>query len=141
MPEELGEVCTARCPGSVASLTIEVANEDFRSRSFTLAASGAAGGYVEFEPAAFALGPKEHTTVGARLSLPATSEPGLHLESIVWIRGCRDHFVRWTVHVADRERCVCRRIRVVDRPDYIHHWYDHFYCASGCRGARVGDGR
>jgi hypothetical protein len=135
MPEDLGEVCTAACPGSIATMTIVVSNEDFRPRSFTAAASGPAGSFVELAPEKFEVGPKERHTVTARMTLPATSQDGLRLEAVLWIRGCRDHFVRWTVRVGDRQRGACRCIDVVDRPDYIHHWYDHFYCVSGCRGA------
>jgi hypothetical protein len=140
MPKDLGELCATGCPGSVVSTRFVVTNDDLRPRAFTMAASGPAGGYVELEPAKFQVGPKERATASARLTLPATAQVGLTLESIIWIRGCHDHFVRWTVGVSARQRGACRCIEVVDRPDYVHHWYDHFYCVSGCRGTRVVDG-
>jgi hypothetical protein len=139
MPKDLGEVCASGCPGAVATVAIEVANDDFRPRSFVFAASGPAGSFVELVPEKVEIGPKEQHTLTARMTLPSTSQDGLRLDSILWVRGCHDHFVRWSVCVGTRSIGGCRRVCLADRPDYVHHWYDHFYCVNGCRGSRVVD--
>jgi hypothetical protein len=50
----------------------------------------------------------------------------------VWIHGCVEHAVRWTVRVAGRGGDSCNELDIDDCPDYVHHWYDHFYCARPC---------
>jgi len=57
---------------------------------------------------------------------------------LVWIRGCVDHVVRWTVKSSRRGSDCCHELEIDDCPDYVHHWYDHFYCPRPCRhGNRV----
>jgi hypothetical protein len=74
----------------------------------------------------------EREFISATLKTPPNANLGTSYEAIVWIRACRDYYLRWTVTVADRADCCAEVIDVVDEPDYVHHWYDHFYCRRPC---------
>jgi hypothetical protein len=66
------------------------------------------------------------------LEVPASAEVGERQKSVVWVRGCNTHYLRWTVEVARRGASRCRDVDIDDCPDLVHHWYDHFYCDRPC---------
>ena len=134
MPRALGEFRCRLCPGATGSLRFVITNEDIVRRTFTALASGSAAGDVSFSPGSLALGPKERGTITATFALPANATDGSSFEALVWLRGCRDYYVRWTVAAASRSDSCCITLPVCDGPDNVLHWYDHFYCRRPCVG-------
>ncbi|HTW27766.1 MAG TPA: hypothetical protein VME92_11600 [Acetobacteraceae bacterium] len=132
MPRLLGEFSCQVCAGSPASIRLCVTNEDIRRRTFTALASGPAAGEVAFAPSSLALGPKERGSITATLTLPASAADHQAFEAIIWLRGCRDYYLRWTVTAGSRSQCCAHEVCVCDGPDNILHWYDHFYCPRPC---------
>ncbi|MDH3522188.1 MAG: hypothetical protein OES32_01250 [Acidobacteriota bacterium] len=132
MPQSAGEVVSQVCPGSVATLKIEITNCDATGRLYQVSAAGSAAGSVSIQPTSLALGAKERGTVTATLKAPDATA-GQKLEALIWVRGCREHYLRWTVSVGDQGGACCHVVEIDDCPDYIHHWYDHFYCPRSCR--------
>ena len=135
MPQDLGEIHCDLCPGGRGSLRIVVTNTDFRPRGFQVASAGADAARISISPGTFNLGPKERRTVD--VTFDAKVDDGVHcaeFDALVWVIGCRAHFLRWTVEVGKRDGGCCHEIAVNDQPDYVHHWYDHFYCMRDCFG-------
>jgi hypothetical protein len=64
--------------------------------------------------------------------VPADAATGQEYEVLLWVRGCQNHYLRWTLKVANRGASCCHEVEVEDCPDLIHHWYDHFYCERPC---------
>jgi hypothetical protein len=78
------------------------------------------------------LGPKERKGVTARFALPANGPQ--QYELLIWVRGCSDHYLRWLIERTTETRACCYEVDVRDIPDYVIHWYDHFYCMKPCHG-------
>jgi hypothetical protein len=66
------------------------------------------------------------------LTTTKDADPGTEREVLVWVRGCHDHYLRWTVTVSTQRGWSDDDVHVEDCPDYVHHWYDHFYCDRPC---------
>jgi hypothetical protein len=134
-PKAAGEVTSHVCPGGTAVLRIRITNCGPSPRTVQVASDKA----LKVEPAALQLGPMERDVVTVSLDVPSDQAAGVEHEHLVWVHGCHDHFVRWTVGVAKRGADSCHELDVEDCPDYLHHWYDHFYCAHPCARTRVLD--
>jgi len=141
MPEDLGAVESRVCPGGRAVLRLAIENCDGRGRRFVVTATGAAAGRVSLAPTGLALGPKERGVVTATLGVPAEAPECAEHEALVWVIGCNRHFVHWRVRVEARGASTCHELGVSDCPDYVHHWYDHFYCRRPCFGEGKGVSR
>ena len=113
-----------------ATLRLRVTNCEASPRKVAFQAARPAG--VTLDPPALALGPLERRVVVASLTIPAKAGIGEEQEALIWVRGCQDHVVRWTVRVASRAGDSCHEVDVEDCPDLVHHWYDHFYCERPC---------
>lgn len=138
MPEDLGEIHCELCPGGKGALRIVVTNTDFRARDFQIASAGPDAGRVSFSPGSFSLDPKERRTIQATFDAKLDDKTNCaEFEALVWIIGCRAHFLRWSVDVGKRDAGCCHEVEVFDQPDYVHHWYDHFYCFRECYGPAV----
>lgn len=88
-------------------------------------------------PDALTLGLWERGTVIASLAIPAKAGVGEEREGLIWVRGDRDHVLRWTVRVTAHAGNCCHQVDVADCPDLVHHWYVHFYCERpGSGGSR-----
>ena len=134
VPKCLGEYECRLCPGSSATLRLRVTNDDLARREIHALASGAGAKQISFAPPSLALGPKERGTITAILAVPAEAKDGETVETIVWLRGCRDYYVRWTAKIGGSTGgCCAHELAVCDGPDHIRHWYDHFYCPRTCR--------
>ncbi len=133
VPKCLGEFECSLCPGSSARLQLRVTNEDLASREIHAVASGAAAKQVSFSPQSLVLGAKERGVITGLLAVPAEAKDGETFETIVWLRGCRDYYVRWMATAGTRGGCCTHEVSVCDGPDHIRHWYDHFYCPRPCR--------
>jgi hypothetical protein len=133
MPQQLGNITSYVCPGATASLRLRITNGSVVQREVTVAASGP---QVAIEPGSITLAPFGEGTVTATFTAAAsqTSEPQ-HAQ--LWVHGCRDHVLRWTVEVSERGCSCSHEIEIEDCPDLVHHWYDHFYCERTCPGSTV----
>ena len=137
MPQSIGEVACHVCPGGTATVRLRISNCGATRRDIAIEAAGKATG-VTITPAKLSLGPMEREFVTASVAVPAEAATGQEFEVLLWVRGCRDHYLRWTVKVATRGASCCHEVEVEDCPDPIHHWYDHFYCARPCGHSAVG---
>jgi hypothetical protein len=135
MPREHGPVRTHVCTGGTASLRLRITNCSIEHTTVTVEAKGSAK--VKVAPASLSLDPLERGALTLSLATNATDARGSEHESLIWIHGCREHVVRWTVAVAGRGGDSCHELDIDDCPDYVHHWYDHFYCARPCHRANT----
>ena len=131
MPEDLGEVRSHVCPGATATLRVGVRNCGATARTVEVEGQPKTSGVV-VTPTSLVLGPMERGIAVASLAVPATAGSGEEREALLWVRGCRDHVLRWSVRVAGRGADSCHEVDVEDCPDPVHHWYDHFYCERPC---------
>lgn len=131
-PKPIGDVITRAAPGGKAVLRLDVVNCGSSARKVTVQATNAA---IVVSPASVTLGPYEDAVVGLVLDLPATASPGEREKAVVWVHGCRTHYLRWTVEVST-VGVATSTATVEDCPDLVHHWYDHFYCNRACPNQR-----
>lgn len=147
MPLSLGEAKCDLQPGSKGEICFVVTNGDFNAHQYAMQAAGKDAGLVTFSQSQFQLGPKERICITATLSAP--KEEGRdpqncccnEIEALVWVRGCRDHYLRWIGNIAKKDDCRCREVQVDDNPDYVLHWYDHFYINRSCFGSSAANGK
>lgn len=140
MPKCLGEFHCALCPGATGTLTLRITNDDLRVRQIQAIASGPDAQRVSFSPSSLTLGPKERGIITARLAMPAEDKSDDEYEAILWVRGCRDYYVRWTAETGKHGGCCAHDLRICDGPDHVLHWYDHFYCPRPCQNRGRQDG-
>jgi hypothetical protein len=140
MPQALGECTSHVTPCRTACIRLVVTNCDRIKRTITVRAGGKDAGSVAFSPAFLYLGPAERGTVSACVSVPDNAQAGERLETLVWVRGCREHYLRWTVSVGTLGVDSCHEVEVCDCPDYRHHWYDHFHAFRPCLEERTPGG-
>jgi len=126
VPQPLEQVCSQVCPGGTATLRFRVTNCSTVKRTYMIE------GAPTVNPASLTLGPQERDFSVVSATVQPDASYGQQKEYLVWVRGCRDHFLRWTVRVSHHQHCECQEIRVEDCLDLIHHWYDHFYCDRPC---------
>ena len=130
VPQPLGDVESEACPGNNALLRLTITNCGMASRTIKVTATNAA---VTVEPDSLNLGPLEEGEFNVSLAVPAGATKGQTQKSLVWIDGCKRHYLRWTVEAADAwVSCSADAVEIDDCPDLIHHWYDHFYCQRPC---------
>jgi hypothetical protein len=141
MPSEIGEVVCHLCHCGQGIVRLRIVNTAMQPRTFNLVATGAAAAQVSFDVASFTLGAKERKVVTATFKVPDKTNGGPEeFEALIWVLGCNNHYLRWVVEVGKRERPCCHEFEVADGPDYLHHWYDHFYCRRGCFGYPIKPG-
>jgi len=134
MPRNLGNVTSHVCPGGTATLRVRVSNCSPIKREIRLTPAGKAEGIgsVTVQPPLISLDAMETGVFVVSMPVEATAGFGQEFEVLLWVRGCLDHYLRWTVRVDKRGTDCCHEIEVDDCPDYVHHWYDHFYCERPC---------
>jgi hypothetical protein len=131
MPQPIGECVSFVGQCRSAGIRLVVTNCDRIKRTITIDRSTSQGN-VTISPATLALGPMERETVSVNLDVPSDAADGTRFENLIWVRGCKTHFLRWTVFVGRAGIDSCHELTVNDCPDFLHHWYDHFYCVRGC---------
>jgi hypothetical protein len=132
MPRSLGECVSHVGQCNSACIRFVVTNCDRVSRTISAQASGAQAGKVTISPPSVVLGPQERATISACVSIADNAQTGEKIEALIWLRGCKEYFFRWNVSVGTVGVDACHEIEVCDCPDYVHHWYDHFYCVRPC---------
>lgn len=133
MPQPLGELTVHACAGGTATLRVRVTNCGMQETTVSVDAKTASGVKFEFDPPSLALGAMERGVISANARIPSNANNGEEFESLIWIHGCRDYYLRYIIKVAARGTDCCHEIDVDDCPDLVHHWYDHFYCPRHCR--------
>ena len=136
MPLTLGELTDHACAGATATVRFRVTNCGAETRKISLDADSDRPVKITGSPAV--LGPMKRATLSASIEIPPDAEEGTRHEALLWVRGCRDRYLRWTVKVGSRGAECCHELDVEDCPDPIHHWYDHFYCEHPCYGGHKG---
>ena len=139
MPLPLGERCCRLAPGEKGTLCLVVSNGDFRPHSYQFAATGKSAAQVSFSQAAATLGPKERIAVTVTFTLPPGAKADadcscIDHEALIWVRGCRNHYLRWRVDSVAKGLGCRHEVAVDDNPDSVLHWYDHFYVVRPCPG-------
>lgn len=132
MPRPLGECVSHVSQCRTACVRLVVTNQDRVARTVTAEAAGANAGTITLSPPSLTLGPMERGTISACVAVPDDAKGGERTEALLWVRGCREYYLRWTVSVGTAGLDSCHEVAVCDGPDYLHHWYDHFYCARPC---------
>lgn len=136
MPRELSETTSCVCCGGTAVVRFRITNRSAEPTEVTVDAIGDDSAAVQIAPTRLELAPFQRGIVTASLPLPAEGGRG-DRELLLRVHGCLEHVMRWTVREG-RWRCdSCHEVDVDDAPDYIHHWYDHFYCARPCGHANA----
>jgi hypothetical protein len=132
MPQPLGEVEGFACPGGTAVLRVRITNCGLDLRKIKVHVTGPDAAHVSIDPVSLALGPKERGRTQLSFTVPANATDDEEFEAIIWIDGCKLHYLRWIVVAGERSGDCCHEVEFEDCPDLIHHWYDHFYCYRPC---------
>ena len=132
LPRQFGSVESRACPGGTALLRIQVSNCRPVAGKIEVRAKTDAKLDIKVTPDRATIDPMESKCFTVVASIPEDACKGESNELIVWVSGCNDHFARWTVIVGDGASGTCQLLRVEDCPDFVHHWYDHFYCDKPC---------
>jgi len=140
MPRPLCEVVSYGTTGNAASITFVITNESMTTRAISILTTTSLTG-LTFSAANLTLGPMERGSVEVTYTIPATLTSGSGTEILLWIRGCRLHFLRWTIKLGPVSADTNYEVCVKDGPEYLHHWYDHFYCPRPCLSDREVPGR
>jgi hypothetical protein len=139
MPRCAGDAVCRLAPGDTGELRLLITNADYVSHHYHLHAAGSGAADVTFPVTTFTLTPKERRLVKVFFTMPASPPPqGGPYDVVIWVRGCREHYVRWTLHEATKSLHCCHETCIEDAPDYIVRWYDHFYCKRSCPGSLGG---
>lgn len=130
MPKALGDLVSHVCPGGTATIRIRVTNCSPTHRDIRIDVSPKD---VTVTPQVLSLGPMERGTFTLSANVAADAGVGAEREFLVWVIGCLNHYLRWTVCAVKRGADCCHEVEVEDCTDNIHHWYDHFYCPRPCQ--------
>ena len=128
-PRQAGEVVSRVCPEGKAAVRLRVTNCGVVERIIKVTANVPG---VSINPSELMLGPMERGVFTATADLQAASKQHIEREILLWIHGCNDHYVRWTLQEASRIIDCHEEVDIEDCPDLVHHWYDHFYCVRPC---------
>ena len=131
MPRPLCDVVSYGKAGNVASITFVITNQSTTTRVSSVSTTTPVAAPT-FSVPQLTLGPMERGRVEVTYTIPTTLASGPGTEILLWIRGCRVHFLRWTIKLGPLCGDTNYEVCVNDGPEYLHHWYDHFYCPRPC---------
>ena len=135
MPSELSPIVSAVCPGAKGRVRFLVRNCGLADRKVFIAATGPGAHLAIGSPSTATIGALETGELSAEVTLPdGTASADL----ILWIRGCNDHAVPWTVTVSDNGCATTHEVSLEDCPGTQHYWHDHFAQPRPCRNHRRG---
>jgi hypothetical protein len=131
MPDERPPIVSRVSPCGTATVCFTVRNCGLEPREVFVATTGEHADLAVGAPASAVIGALDSATLVAKVALPEdTTEARL----ILWVRGCKDTAVRWTVKTSSSPLQVSsHHVFVEDCPDTQHHWHDHFAQARDCR--------
>jgi hypothetical protein len=136
-PRHAGTCAFVLSPGAMATVRLHVTNCGWNRQVVAVTALGKLAGWMSFAPTALLLDPQERATIVAKVTVPDKVPIGQRFSAPIIVRGCRDHYVRLEVTVAECAEGNCCDVSISDCADHVHHWYDHFYCRRPCRNVRV----
>ncbi len=136
LPQCFGEFASKACPCGTALLRIQVTNCQAVSSEVKLAIETDNDVTIKITPDRAVLGPMECKWFTLAVSIPEDACQGECYDLMVWVRGCNEHYARWKITVTDGFCGTCLEKKIEDCPDYVHHWYDHFYCNRPCFSMR-----
>ena len=131
MPHPLCEVVSYGKAGNAASITFVITNHSMTTRVISISTTTSVTG-LTFSATQLTLGPMQRGSIEVTYTIPTTLMSGPGTEILLWIYGCRLHFLRWTIKVGPVSGDTHYEVCVKDGPEYLHHWYDHFYCPRPC---------
>ncbi len=132
MPVTLGDFESHACQGATVVIRLMISNCDRIPHNYTVTVAGVDAGMVDLNPTSLSVGPKERRQVLAKLKIPDDAKDNQAYEVVIWVKGCKEHYLRWRVVAGAPATECCHEVDIEDCPDLIHHWYDHFYCARPC---------
>jgi hypothetical protein len=130
MPRTLREVVSYGKAGDETRIVFEVTNVSMAAREVTLTTTTASAA-VTFGPHLVVLGAMERGFLEVTYKIPAVL-PKVGVEVLLWVKGCRLYFLRWKIMPGLISANTSFEVCVRDEADYLHHWYDHFYCRRPC---------
>lgn len=132
-----GRVTSLACPEGTAVVQICVKNTGPVPRNFQVeVAPATASANATVMPSAFTLGPMEERRVVVTYKVPSSHPTGCGSNILIWIRGCLNHYVEWTIKTTSKVMQSCHEVCVRDEPVYTLEWYHHFYCDHPCQQLR-----
>jgi hypothetical protein len=131
MPRQLCEVVSYGKAGNASSITLVITNESMAHRVISVMTTTSITGLV-FSANSLTLGPMERGEIEVTYTIPTTIKSGPGTEILLWIQGCKLHFLRWTIKLGPISADTNYEVCVNDGPENVHHWYDHFYCPRPC---------
>jgi hypothetical protein len=135
LPYHVADVVSCVCPGGVATLRLDLRNAGFHPHAYDVEVTPEREkDDAVLDPAHQNLGPLECGKALVRVTVPKDATIGSTIHRVVWVQGCRRHYVDWCIQVGACSTSSCHEVRVDDEQDYVHHWYDHFYCEHPCLG-------
>ncbi len=135
LPNELPPVVSLVCPGGTARVVFTIHNCGLADRQVFVAATGADEGMASGAPSTTTIGALDTGQLAAELTLPAGTDQA---QLILWVRGCNDTAVQWTVRASDKGCNTTHEIAIEDCPGTQHYWYDHFAQPRPCRNHQRG---
>jgi hypothetical protein len=130
LPTELAPITSTVDDCRRARVRFHVHNCGLATRTVFVAATGHDAGLAIGSPASASVGAFETVELVAELTLP-DGTPRAQL--VLWVRGCHDTAVAWTVHEKGR-RSPTPVIAIEDCPRTRHSWSDHFAQPGQCQG-------
>jgi hypothetical protein len=131
MPRPLCEVVSYGKAGNAASITFAITNDSMTTRAISISTTTSLTG-LTFSAHQLILGPMGRGRLEVTYTIPATLTPAPGTEILLWIQGCKLYFLRWTIKAGPISGDTNYEVCVNDGPEYLHHWYDHFYCPRPC---------
>ena len=136
-PQHAGTCAVCIAPGGVATFRVIVSNCGWSRQVVMITALGKIASWLTFGPTSIAMEPMERNIFLVKIQAPDGASVGASQVVPVIIRGCRDHYIRVEVSIANcASLTTCCDMLVEDCADNVHHWYDHFYCARPCSSVR-----
>lgn len=139
MPQPAGEVHSQACPGAAATIRLGITNDSMNTRKVSIFTTRAVPG-LSISAASLTLDPMERGIAVVSFEVPAAAKECDETEILLWIKGCRIHYLRWRISAESSCAGACTTVEICDGPDLVHHWYDHFYCPRGCGERTPGNG-
>jgi hypothetical protein len=135
MPDERPRITSKVSPCGTARVRFTVHNCGLGPRQVFVAATGEHEALVFGAPSTATIEALDTATLVAELKLPdSITEANV----ILWVRGCKDTAVRWTVTAKGCALESDHHVHIEDCPDTQHYWYDHFAQPRDCRNRRRG---
>jgi hypothetical protein len=133
LPEDLGDCAVIAEPCGGAKLRIVIRNTDGISRTMSVAVTGTGHQFVTVSGSPATVPAFGTAAFDLSVAIPSQTPAGPYVDVKIWILGgCREHVLGWRVDVGKCAHGSDHEIIVCDGANFIHHWYDHFYCPRPC---------